>query len=74
MPGSAEKVFYNFLQLNCEDRRWILQQIANRSDDDTINMFVSAAAVFSADQFEEAKQRLKKRGYVPLANPQAVEQ
>jgi hypothetical protein len=68
MPESPEKVFYDFLQLDENDRRWVLEQLASREDGDPINMFVSAAAVLSADQFEEANKKLKERGYVPLAS------
>ena len=68
MPESPEKVFYDFMQLDEDDRRWVLEQIASRPDGEPIDMFVSAAAVLSADQFEEANRRLRERGYVPLAS------
>lgn len=73
MPGSPDKIFHDFLQLNDEDRRWVLEQIATRPNDEPVDMYVSAAAVFSADQFEEAEKKLRARGYIPIANPQSVE-
>ena len=69
MPETPEKVFHDFLQLDEEDRRWVIEQIATREDGEPIDMYVAAAAVLSADQFEEAKRLLKQRGYVPLASP-----
>ena len=73
MPETPEKVFYDFIQLNEDDRRWVLDQLATRSDGDPIDMFVTSAAVLSADQFEEAKKKLRDRGYIPVANPEAAE-
>lgn len=68
MAESPEKVFHDFLQLDEDDRQWVLQQIACREDGSPIDMYVAAAAVFSPEQFEEAGRRLKERGYVPLAS------
>ncbi|HOK55038.1 MAG TPA: hypothetical protein PLU88_10260 [Armatimonadota bacterium] len=70
MPESPEKTFYDFLQLSKEDRRWVLEHIAKDHDGNPIDMYVAAAMVLDADQFEEAKKLLKERGYVPLANPE----
>jgi hypothetical protein len=68
MPESPEKVFTDFMQLSKEDRHWVLEQIARREDGEPIDMYVSAAAVLSADQYEEAERILRERGYVPLAS------
>ena len=68
MAETPEKVFYDFLQLSEDDRRWVIHQIATRPDGDPIDTYVAAASVLSADQFEEAKKRLRERGYVPLAS------
>ena len=68
MAESPEKVTHDFLQLDEDGRRWVLEQIARREDGDPIDMYVASAAVLSADQFEEARKRLKEMGYVPLAN------
>jgi hypothetical protein len=73
MPESVEKVFYEFIQLSEEDRRWVLVRMANDEDGEPVDMFVSAAAVLSADEFEEAEKKLRERGYVPLANPTKAE-
>lgn len=69
MTESVEKVVHDFLQLDENDRRWVLEQLATRKGGEPIDMYVSAAMVFDADQFDEARRRLKERGYVPLANP-----
>lgn len=68
MPESPEKVFVDFLQLNERDRRWVLEQIAKREDGEPIDMYVAAAMVLDPDQLEEARRKLRERGYVPLAN------
>jgi len=68
MAETVEKVFYDFLQLSESDRRWVLEQIATREDGNPIDMYVAAAAVFSPEQFEEARKLLKQRGYIPLAS------
>lgn len=68
MAETVEKVFYDFLQLSERDRRWVLEQIATRDDGNPIDMYVAAAAVFSPEQFDEARKRLKQRGYIPLAS------
>jgi hypothetical protein len=68
MPESPNKVFADFLMLDEDERRWVLEQIATGEDGEPIDMFVAAAAVLSADQFEEAKKRLREHGYVPLAS------
>lgn len=69
MPESPEKVFADFLMLDEDERHWVIEQIATREDGELIDLFVAAAAMLSADQFEEANKRLRQRGYVPLANP-----
>ncbi|MEN6521866.1 MAG: hypothetical protein ABFD46_12040 [Armatimonadota bacterium] len=68
MAETVEKVLYDFLQLDECDRNWVLKQIATREDGNPVDMYVAAAAVFSPEQFDEARERLKLRGYVPLAN------
>jgi hypothetical protein len=67
MAESVEKVLHDFLQLSEEDRRWILERIATGADGEPVDMYVSAALVLDPDQFDEARKRLRERGYVPLA-------
>lgn len=67
MPQTIERVLHDFLQLDEDDRRWVLEQLAAREDRYRVGIYVSAAMVLDADQFDEARKRLRERGYVPLA-------
>jgi hypothetical protein len=69
MPETVEKVLHDFLQLDEQDRHWVLEQLATGQDGEPIDMYVSASMVLDADQFDEARKRLKELGYVPLAKP-----